>query len=170
MKKYFFIFVFLFLTLIFFYPVFKGLFPIPSDTIVGLYNPFRDFYANLYPHGIPFKNFLITDPIRQQFLWKLLSVNLLSKFQLPLWNPYSMTGTPLLGNFQSSPFYVFNLFLLLFPFAYGWTMLIILQVFLSGFFLYLYLKNLRLDIGASIFGGIIFSFCGFSLSFRLSGE
>ncbi|HXS15196.1 MAG TPA: hypothetical protein VN711_03645, partial [Candidatus Saccharimonadales bacterium] len=54
----------------------SGLLPIPSDTIVGLYNPFRDFYAPNYPNGIPFKNFLITDPVRQEYPWRILSISL----------------------------------------------------------------------------------------------
>ncbi len=34
--------------------------PAPTDTLVGLYHPWRDLYAGNYPRGIPFKNFLIT--------------------------------------------------------------------------------------------------------------
>lgn len=165
MKKIGFILVILLVTAVFFWPfLLKGLLPIPSDTIVGLYNPFRDFYSNLYPHGIPFKNFLLTDPVRQQYPWKELSMSILQKFQLPLWNPYSLTGTPLLANFQSSPFYILNLLFLFLPFKYGWSLLIFFQSFLSGLFLYLYLKNLKLSVGASLFGAITFSFCGFSIA------
>src|SRR5437773_1653816 len=117
MKK---LFPFLFIAIIvivLFKPFFVNhLLPIPSDTIVGLYNPFRDLYAKDYPRGIPFKNFLITDPARQQYPWRTLAVNLERKLQLPLWNPYNFAGTPLLANFQSAVFYPLNFFLFIFPF------------------------------------------------------
>ena len=52
--------IYIILISIFFKDVFiKNLLPIPSDTIVGLYHPYRDSYANQYPNGIPFKNFLM---------------------------------------------------------------------------------------------------------------
>lgn len=165
MKKFLLALFFLLITVVFFYPTFlKGLLPIPSDTIVGLYHPYRDFFANQFPNGIPFKNFLLTDPVRQQYVWKELSISLLKSFELPLWNPYNFSGTPLLANFQSSPFYIFNFLFFILPFQYGWIALIILQTFLASLFTYLYLKNLKLSIGASIFGAIAFSFSGFSIA------
>src|SRR5258708_5057504 len=75
--------VFLFVVvIIFFFPVFLGKLPIPADTIVGLYNPFRDYYAKQYPRGVPFKNFLITDPVRQQYPWRNLVIDTYRKFQI----------------------------------------------------------------------------------------
>src|SRR5689334_7457327 len=86
--------------LLFFKQVFiGGYLPIPSDTIVGLYHPYRDLLAKEYPRGIPFKNFLITDPVRQLYPWRQLVINAEKKLQVPLWNPYNFSGTPLLANF-----------------------------------------------------------------------
>src|SRR3989344_5459280 len=147
-KHYFFI-IFLFIVSGFFLLKLQIGLPIPSDTIVGLYHPFRDIYSKDYPRGIPFKNFLITDPVRQIYPWKELSVDLLSKFEIPSWNPYEMTGKPLLGNFQSSPFYPLNIILLIKPFYLSWTIFIIIQVFLSAVFMYLYLLNLKISKSAS---------------------
>lgn len=93
----------------------RGLLPIPSDTIIGLYHPFRDLYAAEFPRGIPFQNSLITDPVRQIIPWKMLVVDQLSKGQLPIWNPYEMAGKPLLANFQSGVFYPLNIFLFIKP-------------------------------------------------------
>src|SRR5258708_26558177 len=115
-------FLFLFgICVVFFAPFFlKYLLPIPSDTIIGLYNPFRDLYAKEYPNGIPYKNFLITDPVRQQYPWRFLALDLEKQIQLPLWNPYSFAGTPLLANFQTATFYPLNILLFIFPIAIGW--------------------------------------------------
>lgn len=142
----------------------KGSLPIPSDTIVGLYYPYRDFYSAVSPRGVAFKNFLITDPVRQTYPWKELSINVLRHGQIPTWNPYEMTGTPLAANFQSSPFYPLNILLFIFPFQIGWSIMIMLQPILSGIFLYLYLRNLRLTSFASVFGAITFAFSGFSVA------
>src|SRR5690242_18422417 len=105
----------------------QNLLPIPADTIVGLYNPFRDFYAKDYPRGIPFKNFLITDPVRQQYPWRLESILQEKKLQLPLWNPYNFAGNPLLGNQQSASLTPFNLFFFVMPFSTAWSFAIVLQ-------------------------------------------
>ena len=140
----------------------NGLLPIPSDTIVGLYHPFRDFYAKDYPNGIPFKNFLITDPVRQQYVWKDLVLESEKNLKLPLWNPYSFAGYPLLANFQSSAFYPLNLLLVL-PFAFSWSLFIFLQPLLAGIFLFFYLANLGVAKKASLLGSLTFAFCGFSV-------
>src|SRR5438552_395410 len=87
----------------------KGLLPIPSDTIVGLYYPFRDPYFSTNPNGLPYKNSLITDPVRQQYPWRNLSVESIKNGQIPNWNPYNFAGVPLLANFQSAAFYPLNL-------------------------------------------------------------
>lgn len=138
--------------------------PVPADTIVGLYYPFRDLYAKTNPNGLPFHNFLITDPVRQQYPWRSLAISLEKRFQLPLWNPYSFGGAPLLANFQSAVFYPLNILFFLLPFATAWSVLIILEPILGGLFLYFYLRNLKLHPMACLLGSIAFSFSGFSVA------
>lgn len=149
---------------IFFYQFFLfGKIPLPADTIVGLYHPFRDVVADTFPNGIPVKNSLITDPVRQQYVWRWLSVEQLKKMQLPLWNPYSFSGTPLLANFQSASFYPLNIIFFITDFIWGWTMLIILQPLLSGIFLYWYLRYFKLKRAACLIGALTYAFSGFHM-------
>lgn len=138
--------------------------PIPSDTIIGLYHPFRDLYASTNPNGISFKNFLITDPVRQTFVWKELSMSMWRKGGLPIWNPYEMAGKPLSANFQSGAFYPLNLIFLVTPFWVSWSLFIILQTVLSVIFMYLYLSNLKISRNASSIGALIFSLNSFSIN------
>lgn len=153
------------LVFIFFKPIFlNGKLPIPSDTIVGLYHPFRDLYRLEFPRGIPFKNFLITDPVRQQYPWRYLSINIEKTFQLPLWNPYNLAGTPLLANFQTATFYPLNLLFFFLPFNLAWTLLIILEPVLGGLFMYLYLRRMKLSKIAGGLGALVFAFSGFSIA------
>ncbi|HUD44624.1 MAG TPA: hypothetical protein VMR41_03735, partial [Patescibacteria group bacterium] len=155
--------ILLLLTLVLFKDtVIKAKLPIPSDAIVGLYHPYIDFFANQYPHGYPFKNFLITDPLRQQYPWREIAVNIEKSLQLPLWNPYNGAGEPLLGNIQSASLYPLNILFFVLPFTYAWTLLIILQPMLAGLFLYFYLRNLKIAKTASLFGSIAFALSGFN--------
>ncbi len=164
MRKFYPLILILTILIFFWKTILQGLLPIPSDTIIGLYHPFRDLYAKNYPNGIPFKNFLITDPVRQLYPWKNLVISAEKNFQLPLWNPYSFAGYPLLANFQSGAFYPLNILFLFLPFSTSWSVLIILQPLLGGLFLYFYLKNLKVHPFASLIAAISFAFCGFSIA------
>src|ERR1035437_7989295 len=153
------------LSLVFFKALFsQGNLPVPSDTIVGLYYPFRDIFAKTNPNGVPYKNFLITDPVRQQIPWKTLVVEAERQFKLPIWNPYNFGGTPLLANFQSGALSPFNLLFFVLPFSSAWSLIIFLQPLLAGVFLLFYLSNLKLNKFACLFGAITFSFSGFSIA------
>ncbi len=150
------------IVLIFFWQLFiRGLLPIPSDTIVGLYYPFRDAYLKTNPNGLPYKNFLVTDPVRQQIPWKQLAISMEKIQQLPVWNPYTFAGTPLLANFQSGAFYPLNILFFILSFPDAWSLFIFFEPLLAGIFLYYYLDNLKLNKYASFLGALSFSFGGF---------
>src|SRR3989338_347902 len=90
----------------FFYKsVFYGFIPSPTDALVGLYHPWRDLYALTNPRGVPFKNFLITDPVRQQIPWRKIVIDQWKKGGTPAWNPYSFLGIPLIANIQSGAYH-----------------------------------------------------------------
>ena len=148
----------------------NGLLPIPSDTIIGLYHPFRDLYSENYPNGIPFKNFLITDPVRQIYPWKELAVSVMKNFELPLWNPYSFSGTPLLANFQSGVFYIFNFLYFILPFSIAWSYIVLLGPLLTGLLMFFYLDNLKLNKWASLIGATTITFSGFFVAWMEWGS
>lgn len=151
--------------LFFYYPLlFFFKLPIPSDTIIGLYHPYRDLYAQQYPNGLPFKNFLITDPVRQTYIWKELAVGILSNGEVPSWNPYEMAGKPLAANIQTGAFYPLNIILFLKPFHVAWSIFIAFQTVMALIFSYFYLRNLKLDQLPSIVGALAFGFSGFGIS------
>lgn len=164
MKKLLPIIVFLGIIFFFFKPlIVNGLLPTPADNLIGLYHPFRDLYVKDYPRGIPYKNFLISDPIEQQYPWRFLSISLVKKMQFPSWNPYSFSGSPLFANEQSAVLYPLNILFLLFSFPVAWSLLILLQPLLGGVFIYVYLKKIKLSSIPSLLGAIIFAFSGFSV-------
>lgn len=158
------IFVIVLVAIFFWKFVLLGYLPIPADTIVGLYHPWRDIIWDSFTNGVPFKNFLITDPVRQEFPWRFLAIENLKNGILPNWNPYSFAGTPLLANFQSAVFSPFNFLFWFLQFRTAWGVLILLQPLLAGFFTYFFLRGLKLSQLSSLVGGICFSFAGFSIA------
>jgi hypothetical protein len=153
----------------FYFPVIQGKIPAPLDTLVGLYHPWRDYYSNQYPRGIPFKNFLITDPVRQQIPWRKLAIDEWRKGRIPYYNATTFLGSTLLGNIQSGALYPLNIIFLIVPFPVAWTILIISETLLLLFFCYLFLRLETFSILASLFGAIVFSFSGFTVSWLTWG-
>ena len=159
------IFLLILITVVFYWQfIFLGKLPIPADTIVGLYHPYRDAFAVSNPSGIAFKNYLVTDPVRQQYVWRKLAVNQMKSGHLPLRNPYSFAGTRLLANLQSAVFYPLNILFFLMPFPIAWSVSVLLSTFLAAFFMYLYLANLSLSKMASFLGSLIFAFSGYAIA------
>lgn len=160
----------IFAVVIFFYKtVFQGLLPVPSDTLVGMYHPFRDAFLNEYTRGVPFKNFLITDPVRQQIPWRKQAIEYWKQGKIPSWDAWSFAGTTLIGNIQAGAFYPLNVLFFLFSFPIAWTILIISQPFLAGIFLFLFLRNKKLDVIPSLIGSTAFAFGGYSMSWLTWG-
>lgn len=154
------------LTFSFFIPnLIRGKIPIPADILAGLYHPWRDIILEGYnPARFPTKNPLITDPVLQTYPWKLLVVNNLKEGKLPLWNPYSFSGQPLLANVQSAPFQITNLLFFIFPFKIAWSIQVILPSVFLTLFMYLFLRSLKLSQVASVFGGFALPFSGFYIA------
>lgn len=155
---------------VFFYPTFtKGKLPVPTDALVGLYHPWRDLYAGEFPRGVPFKNFLITDPVRQEIPWRKLVIDSWKSGHSPAWNPYTFAGVPLNANIQAAPFYPLNVLFFMFDFPVAWTILIMLQSLLAGLFLFWYLRAQKLSPVASLVGAVAWAFGGFSISWMTWG-
>ncbi|MBM4055425.1 MAG: YfhO family protein [Planctomycetes bacterium] len=98
---------------------------------------------------IPFDTSILsdqnTDTRHQLFYWRYFGFNTMAKGTLPLWNPYIYGGSPFVGGIQSALFYPLNLVFLIFPIHVAINYSIILHVFLSGVFTYLYLRFLKLN-------------------------
>ena len=149
------------LTLIFFYKIFFGLIPLPSDIIVGAYWPWHDYKWG-YSVGVPVKNPKLSDAVSLYYPFKSLGVDLERKGELPLWNPYMFGGYPLFASSQVGLLFPTMIFYLLFSTPIAWTMQTMSQLLLALFFMYLLLRHLKLPIIPSVFGSVAFGFGGFS--------
>jgi hypothetical protein len=157
---------FIFFTAIFFRKtLIFGLIPAPFDLLVAWFFPYLSGgwtdpgIWTLYKGG----NFA-SDAIRQIYPWKELAISLIKQSQFPLWNPYAFSGTPLLANMQTAVFYPMNFLFFIIPnFPFAWAAYIISTLLLGLFFMYLFLKSLKLTDSAAIFGSIAFAASGYMI-------
>ncbi|MGH7246134.1 MAG: YfhO family protein [Candidatus Levyibacteriota bacterium] len=155
-----------FLLVVFFYKFFlHGFIPFPGDLLIGQTKPWSTYgYLGYTPGSYPNKGQYV-DVIRQIYPWKTFSISLLKNWELPFWNPYNFSGSPLLANSQSAIFYPFNLLYFILPQILAWTILILLQPFLAGIFTYLFGQEIGLSKKSSFFSSIVFSFSLFLTTF-----
>src|SRR3989304_1363065 len=89
----------------------------------------------------------------------------LRHFRLPLWDPYILSGYPIIGDIQAQIFYLIHwLFVLATPFSPLPYRLVeiqeILHFFLAGLFMYLLAREFVESEMAALLGGVLFSFSG----------
>ncbi len=163
-KKFWPLFVIFGLWFIFSFPYFfKGLVPFPSDYLVTFFPPWSSEY------GMPVKNNAMPDVITQIYPWKKLTIDTWKSREVPLWNPYSFSGTPQAGNYQSAVFSPFNLLFFVLQFIDAWSILILLQPLLAGLFMYMFVRSLEKSKEASLLAAMAFMFSGFMVVWMAYG-
>lgn len=113
-----------------------------------------------------FEEYLIFGDLRYiTYPFKVVLCETLKNWSLPLWNPDIQLGFPLLAEGQTGVFYPFNLiFSFISPTPIANNLNIVLHVYLSGAFLYIYARTISLDRYISIISALIFMFSGFVVS------
>ncbi|NQT94996.1 MAG: hypothetical protein HQ572_00955, partial [Candidatus Omnitrophica bacterium] len=84
--------------------------------------------------------------------------------RIPLWNPYIFCGIPLLANIHSSVFYPLSVIYYFMDVAKGLSLFIIFHIFLSGLFMYLFMKSLNISKSGSFLAGFSFAFSGYIMA------
>jgi len=93
-------------------------------------------------------------------------VNDLLRGKLPLWNPNQMLGFPLMHNLQLAAFSPLRALFLLPGSQYFADLYSVVLFFISGFGLFLFLRELKLGLAASVIGGLAFMLSGFNIMFQ----
>jgi len=157
------ILTFIAVSLIFFYPIFRGKIPFPGDLLIGEYAPYNSYnFLGYAPGGYPNKG-QDFDVIRLLYPEKEFSIRSFKNFELPLWNPYNFSGNPHIASLQSGSFYPLNIIFFIFSHVTAWTIFILLQPVLTGILSFLFARELKLSIKSSIFSALIFSFSSYSI-------
>lgn len=156
--------------LIFFKIFLKGLYPVPGDLLVSFYFPWYSGSWDGYNPWTTHKELLNADSIRQIYVWKEFAADQLKKGKFPLWNPHTFSGQPLAANFQSSAFYPLNVLYFFTDARNAWIILIILQPFLGGLFMYLAIRSFKVSLAASLFGATAFMFSSYLITWMENGN
>ncbi|MBM3289612.1 MAG: YfhO family protein [Candidatus Hydrogenedentes bacterium] len=91
-------------------------------------------WAAYRPSDLPEQNPAGTEITLQVCVWYRVSDMLFARGELPLWNPYQFTGTPMVANFQSSIFYPPRLLFRVLGDTYvAMTVFILLRLWFCGF-------------------------------------
>src|SRR5579885_2600913 len=92
--------------------------PFPSTYQVNNFAPW-DAYPGF---ASPVKNAAMPDVITQIVPWKFFTIQMWKSGQVPLWNPYSFSGTPHLANYQSAVLSPLNILFFIFSFVSAWSL------------------------------------------------
>ena len=141
----------------------RGLIPFSSTYLVSFFAPWNA------TNGMPVKNNAMPDVITQIFPWKKLTIDTWKSGAIPLWNPYSFSGTPLAANYQSAVFSPMNLLFFILPFVDAWSVLILLQPLVAGIGMYLFIRRLSRSKTGALIGAVGFMFCGFMTTWMAYG-
>ncbi len=135
----------------------KARIPFPGDYLVNHFSPWTSEEG--FTHIV--KNGAMPDILDQIVPWKMYTIDSLKHGFVPLWNPYSFSGTEHLANFQSAVLSPLNVLFFIFSFPIAWGLLILLQPLIAGISMYVFLRVLNKSTWASVLGSISFMFCGF---------
>ncbi len=137
--------------------------PLPFNLLTFLYSPWKYESWQGYPNGIPNKP-LGFDNLKLFYPYRSFTTEQLAKGKIPLWNPYVFAGNVHAATYQANVFYPLNVVYFVLPQADAWSLLIIIQPILVGWFMYLFLRSLGQSKTASLFGATGLAFSGWMIS------
>jgi hypothetical protein len=95
------------------------------------------------------------------FPMHVLTTDAWSSFQVPAWNPFAFSGTPLLAASQSGAFYPLNAMFLVLPALYANNVVVVLNLAIASTGAAVLARRLTDDTAAATVAGIGFASCGF---------
>ena len=132
---------------ILFHEVLSGKVLLPADILFQ--DPFwREAAPADFVHP---QNDLLSDIVRAFYPWHVVaSRSMRTEGRIPLWNPYELSGQPLVGNAQSALFFPPNLLLFWLDPGTVATVRAIAIVFFSGLFTFLLCRRLQISQAGSL--------------------
>lgn len=128
-----------------------------STDILFLFMPFNEER----PDDFQVYNAISPDTVVQFLPWLQFQRDELRQGRLPLWNPYASAGVPHLANGQSAVFFPLSWLFYLFEFSFALLISAFLKLYMAGLLTYYYLRAIRLEPLAALFGAVAFMFCGY---------
>ncbi|NKQ36715.1 MAG: YfhO family protein [Chloroflexi bacterium] len=143
------------ITLFFAPAIIKGEVLLPTDLIFDV-DPLWQSMApvNYMQPG----NALLTDQVYQFYPWEVFTRHAFSQGTLPLWNPYTNSGQPFIGNALSGVFGPFNVAGYLFSLNASFLIEAALRLFTAGIFTFLLARQIGVGKMGALLAMIIFTF------------
>ncbi|PIS31765.1 hypothetical protein COT42_00020 [Candidatus Saganbacteria bacterium CG08_land_8_20_14_0_20_45_16] len=117
-----------------------------------------------YKEAFQGRLFCFSDLTFYFYPYRYFMVECLKQGVIPLWNPNLLLGYPFLATLQTGFFYPLSLLYLLLPFDLAFNWFLLLHYPLAAFFMYLLARDLKRSLAAASASGLVFAFCGYSLS------
>src|SRR5688572_6033855 len=147
--------VLLLFTGITYFPVWGGKVPIPSD-LLYYFVAYHD--AAEIPSLEPVAD--VGDLVTSFYMFRTMAEQGASKLELPIWNPYILSGSPFLGHSQSALFYPPNFVYYFLPLPIAWTVALLLRMFLAGLAMVLLIRAFGGTTAGAVLAGVAYSACG----------
>ncbi|MBI4777546.1 YfhO family protein [Candidatus Desantisbacteria bacterium] len=136
---------------------FLGFVPMGGDIATYTYPPWYHHYQAKTKSQNP----LLSDPVFLHYPLRELACERLKQGKITLWNPYIFCGSPLFST-NSVSFCPLNLLFLFLDPLTAYSLILILQMLLSGVFMYIFLRgSLSLGTFGALIGSIVYEFSGF---------
>jgi hypothetical protein len=147
--------------LVFFWPLLTGAHLVPFHVLAG--DPALegiDLSADR-----PAWRFFDLSPVNMFYAEKGLCAHLVRSGRLPLWNPYSALGVPLLADGQSQPFAPFFAPFMFRATPWVYSLCLVLHILWGGLGTTLFLRRLGLGALAQTLGALLFAFNPYMLNY-----
>ncbi len=148
----------LLLAVLLFWPaVIGGRALLPTDLIFSV----DPLWQPLAPEGFGLPgNHHLSDQVYQFFPWRVFTLRSLAQGYVPLWNPYTNSGVPFVGNAQSAVFSPFHLIGCLLPLPASFVVTAVLRLLVAGFFTFLFARRIGIGKHGAIVSMVAFAFSG----------
>ncbi|MFO0981644.1 MAG: YfhO family protein [Planctomycetota bacterium] len=113
------------------------------------------------PPGTIEHNPFLSDQATIYYPWLRYARERLWRGDFPLWTSESYGGVPFFGNLSTGLLFPLNWLHFLLPFHASFTIVPIMKIWLAGLFMFLFLRRLKLAVGAALLGAIAFQVSGF---------
>ncbi|TMB18038.1 MAG: YfhO family protein [Deltaproteobacteria bacterium] len=122
------------------------------------------FFAERAPPGFTRPANPLAFDVAYQFVpWRHFAWESVRRGELPLWNPYSLAGTPFIASMQSAVFYPINLLLTAAPFARTFAWSALARLWIAGFSTYLLARFHGVSRTGALVAGLSFMLCGYMI-------
>lgn len=126
--------------------------------MLGHYHPWAGLRWENRETIYPIKNWILFDGIKQTLPWRLLAIREIKAGNLPLWNRFNFSGTPLLANWQTAALYPLNFLFFILSELDAWAIYLFFQPLLAAIFAFYFLKDLFKNTMPAVLTGLSWGF------------